>query len=102
MTETNKANNRMAKDGAPFAQHPLTRRSFLRTLGVAAAATASAVAGAGVLAGCRSERGDELVKGINGQYSSAQETADAIAAAFMPEEMAEEEQTQDFSMTMSM
>ncbi len=35
-------------------------------------------------------------------FNSKQESADAIAAAFMPEEMAEEEQTQDFGMTMSM
>lgn len=35
-------------------------------------------------------------------FNSKQESADAIAAAFMPEETAEEEQVQGFSMTMSM
>ena len=35
-------------------------------------------------------------------FNFKQESADAIAAAFMPEETAEEEQVQSFSMTMSM
>lgn len=35
-------------------------------------------------------------------FNSKQESAGAIAAAFMPEETAEEEQVQGFSMTMSM
>ena len=35
-------------------------------------------------------------------FNSKQESADAISAACMPEETAEEEQVQGFSMTMSM